>query len=68
MNATSIASRDTRIIPASKERKAKEITMNPDRSMSVKFGDGSNGVIPADDKLIQDFVVYTMINSDCTEQ
>ena len=66
MKASSIQSDATRIIPASKERKAVEVTPAADGSMAVKFGSGQEGTLPAEDIDLQAFTVWTMLNSDCT--
>lgn len=66
MKATSIKSDDTRIIPASKENKAIEVTKNSDGSMDIKFGDGNTGTLSADEIDLQAFAVWTMLNSECT--
>lgn len=66
MKATSIRTADTRIIPASKERKAVKATKGADGSLAVEFGNGQTGVIPADEPDMQAFLIYTMLNSECT--
>ena len=67
MNATSISSESTRIVPASKSRKASEVTMSADGSMALKFGDGTTGELSAQDKDLQAFAIWTMLNSECTK-
>lgn len=37
-----------------------------DGSMRVLFSDGTTGILTADDKEIQAFLVYTMLNPECT--
>jgi hypothetical protein len=64
MNATSIASDSTRIIPVRKERQAKKITMLPDRTMRVEWADGTTGTLGAEDSLFQEFVIWTILNPE----
>ncbi len=65
MNPTSIASRDTRIIPAQKPNQAQQVTKNADGSMCVNFKDGTVGTLDAGDKDLQAFVIWTMLNPEC---
>jgi hypothetical protein len=58
---------DTRIIPVKRENKVVEATKLPDGSLSMRFGDGRTGVLGPDQIDLQAFVVWTMLNSDCTE-
>jgi hypothetical protein len=64
MNATSIASDSTRIIPARKERQAKTVTKQADGSLLVEWADGTTGTLGAGDELFQAFLIYTMLNPD----
>ena len=67
MKATSIKSNNTRIIPASKQNKVVEVTKNNDGSMAIKFGSGQTGLLAASDIDLQAFVIWTMLNSECTK-
>jgi len=58
---------NARIIPIKRGREAKSITKNPDGSMLVVQGSGDSFTNPADDRDLQAFVVYTMLNDQCTE-
>lgn len=64
MKKTSIESSATRIIPAT-SNKAVEVTKNNDGSLTVKFANGTTGNLT--DKDLQAFVIWTMINKDCTK-
>lgn len=67
MQATSIHSPATRIIPAESANKAAAVTKQADGSMAVTFGDGRTGTLGADDKDLQAFVIWTMLNGECTK-
>lgn len=56
-----------RIIPVSKPNKAISITKNADGSIAVLHGNGTTSVIPASEKEMQAFVIWTMANQECAE-
>lgn len=66
IQATTVPSADTRIVPASREHKVQEITKGTDGSLHLKFGNGSTGTLDATDRELQAFAVWTMLNSECT--
>jgi hypothetical protein len=57
-------SQNTVIKPA--KIKAVSVEKQNDGSMRVLFSDGTTGILTADDKEIQAFLVYTMLNPECT--
>lgn len=65
---TSVESSSTRIIPVEKPRKSVEIAKNGDGSMSVRFGNGQIGTLAASDADLQAFVIWTMLNPECSAQ
>lgn len=68
MNLTSaIQSLHARIVPASKANKVTTVERDSDGSMNLQFGDGSTGKLSKDDEALQAFVLWTMINSECTK-
>jgi hypothetical protein len=66
MKASSLYAPHTRIVPASKSRKAKEVTKNADGSLSVLWGSGETTTIPASEPDIQLFVIFTMLDKEAT--
>lgn len=55
-----------RIHPIKKGNEAEKVTKNADGSMTVTQGNGNTFTLPADAPELQAFVVYTMLNPDCT--
>lgn len=53
--------RNARVIPVSQPNKAKFITKHPNGGMQVEFNSGAIVELEPEDKLIQAFVVYTML-------
>ena len=64
MLPTSIESQDTRIVPVSRPNQVKEFTKNADGSMTCIQASGNQFTIPANEKEMQAFVVFTMLDSE----
>lgn len=64
MLSSSIESRDTRIVPVSRPKQVKEFTKNTDGSMTCVQASGNQFTIPAEEKEMQAFVVFTMLNPE----
>ncbi len=62
MNATSIHSPVTRLIPVRPERQVVSVTKAADGSLLVHLVNGENYSVSKDDELFQSFVVYTILS------
>jgi hypothetical protein len=65
--ATSLWAADTRIIPVKRANSAKTVQKLESGDLRVTLHSGQVFDISKDDDLFQDFVVWTMLNSECTE-
>jgi hypothetical protein len=70
MNAASTQSRlllMRKLVPVKQPNQVKGVTKNNDGSLTCSRGDGTTFVLSPQDKLFQEFVIWTMINPECRE-
>jgi hypothetical protein len=67
MNATSIQSLSTRIVPVKRPNQVEKITKNNDGSLTCVRGDGTTFTLSPQDKAFHEFVIWTMLNPECRE-
>jgi len=65
--SNSIRTADTRIIPVKRANKVQTVQKLESGDLQVTLCSGDVYTIAKDDELFQAFVVWTMLNSECTE-
>jgi hypothetical protein len=65
--ANSMRAADTRIIPVKRANKAKTVQKLESGDLRVTLNSGRIFDISKDNAMFQEFVVWTMLNSECTE-
>jgi hypothetical protein len=67
MRANAINAADTRIIPVERQNKVRTVRKLESGDLFVTLCSGRTCTISKDDELFQAFVVWTVLNKECTE-